>query len=79
MALPTELISYYLKESLESLSILLLYKFISKSNTPVYLLAQTSLLIGLFTTIIEKYNKEYYKNLKSGIIASIGGILIKQM
>lgn len=79
MALPTELISYYLKESLESLSILLLYKFISKSNTPMYLLAQTSLLIGLFTTIIEKYNKEYYKNLKSGIIASIGGILIKQM
>jgi hypothetical protein len=79
MTLPTELISYYLKESLESLSILLLYKFISKSNTPMYLLAQTSLLIGLFTTIIEKYNKEYYKNLKSGIIASIGGILIKQM
>ena len=70
-------LEYYLKETLEAFVVLVLYKIISKSDASYILLFQSAALIGIVTTIIENYNTDYYKNLKSGILASLGTIIIK--
>jgi hypothetical protein len=72
-----ELLEYYLKELLEALVVLVIYKVISKSDVKYQFLFQSAALIAVITTIFERYNKDYAKNLKSGVLASLGSIIIK--
>ena len=56
-------LEYYIKEIFEALAVLILYKIISKSDVSYIVLFQTSALIAVITTIVERYNIDYYKNL----------------
>ena len=73
-----EITNTIIREVFEAMTGLIIYKMLtSKEPFDIGLILKTSLMIGLITTVLEKYNPSYSKSVKSGALVTIGGSLIK--
>jgi hypothetical protein len=72
-------ILYYIKEVFEAVVALIIYKVITSQDImkDYKQIVKGSLIIGVVTTLLENYNPEYKRSLKSGLLTSISNAAVK--